>query len=90
MGVIKGAYISVMVIAILIMLYAIGHSIWVNRHDAVIPCIGVALFLFGCGLIWALCEKYDLVRVTVKTIFATIGLCAFGGIVYCMGLSLLT
>ena len=90
MGAIKAAYILVMTIAIIIILYAIGHAIWVNRHEAVMPCIGVALFLFCCGLLWAICERYDLVRIVTKTTFATLGLCLFGGIVYCMGMAILT
>ena len=85
--VIKFSFITVLSVMALMLVWAIGKSLWVNRGQwceftmAMLAAVGSIVLLF---VWWALCDRFPLVRVATKAILASFGLITVGYLAYCL------
>lgn len=86
-NVIKFAYVTVLSVMAIIMVWAIGQSLWSNRGQwgeftlVLLAAVGAIVILF---VWWALCERFLLLRIATKTIIASFGLVMVGYLSYCL------
>ena len=76
-NIIKFAYVTVLSVMAIILVWAIGKSLWSNRGQwgeftlALLVAVGVIVLLI---VWWALCDRFPLMRIATKAIIASFGL----------------
>ena len=76
-NIIKFAYVTVLSVMAIILVWAIGKSLWSNRGQwgeftlALLVAVGVIILLI---VWWALCDRFPLMRIATKAIIASFGL----------------
>lgn len=86
-NIIKFAYITVLSVMAIIMVWAIGKSLWSNRGQwgeftlALLGAVGAIVLLL---VWWALCDRFPLMRIATKAIIASLGLVMVGYLSYCL------
>lgn len=76
-NIIKFAYVTVLSVMAIILVWAIGKSLWSNRGQwgeftlALLVAVGVIVLLI---IWWALCDRFPLMRIATKAIIASFGL----------------